>query len=158
MKLTGILILGFIISLYGFFSANRLSLANKQLEKIIKLIGVIKLKISYRDEKVMEIIDNLSAEYDFLFLKLNCSFEKYFKKICFENKGLVLADNEKLTLFNFLDSLGKTDLQNQINLCENYIKIFEEILQERKEKSKSKIKLYPSLSILSGLLVVLILV
>ena len=158
MKIIGVLVLGLIISTCGFIYTNKLISANTQLEKIIKLIGIIKVKICYSNERITDLVGELSKEYSFLFLNFKCDFESYFKKICFENDNLNLNKNEKQVLYNFFSGLGKTDLQNQIALCDNYIKIFENILLERKEKSKSKIKLYPSLSILLGLLVVLILI
>ncbi len=158
MRIAGILILGVIISIYGFISANKLISENSQLEKIIKIISIIKLKMRYSNEKITDLVKDLSVDYSFLFLELNCSFENYFNKICFENKNLNLSAQEKQELFSFFECLGKSDLQNQLTLCDNYIKIFENILQEHKEKSKSKIKLYPSLSILTGMLVVLILI
>ena len=73
MRIAGILILGVIISIYGFISANKLISENSQLEKIIKIISIIKLKMRYSNEKITDLVKDLSVDYSFLFLELEHS-------------------------------------------------------------------------------------
>ena len=110
MRIAGILSLGVIISIYGFISANKLISENSQLEKIIKIISIIKLKMRYSNEKITDLVKDLSVDYSFLFLELNCSFENYFNKICFENKNLNLSAQEKQELFSSNCQISLNDI------------------------------------------------
>lgn len=159
MKIIGILAVGFSVSLFGFFLTSTLIKINKQFEKIIEITEVIKTKMQYSNSVLPEIIEALvkNSDYNFLFLPIEGDLDDYFYKICFKNSGLLISSTAKKELYNFLNLLGKTDLENQLLLFENYSKIFRRFSDEINEKNKSKIKIYPSLSILGGLFVAMLL-
>lgn len=158
MRIIGALIIGFSVSAYGFFLTSNLIRINKQIEKIIEIIGAIRVKMQYKSTVLPDIIKELSRveDFKFLFLPFEGKIERYFYKICFENKTLLIEESEKKELYNFFNQLGKTDLENQLILFENYSEIFKKISVSVAQKNKSKIKIYPSLSVLLGLLIVLL--
>lgn len=159
MRLIGIFLIGISVAVYGFIITYRLINESKQLSKIIILIDCIKQKMRFQNEKIKNLILNFQiADYDFLFLEDDLKYlDKYFNTICFENKLLYINSDQKKLLNDFLLGLGKTDLKGQISHCENYKKIFENELLKTEEQNSKKIKLYPSLFILGGLLIILIL-
>ena len=159
MRSIGILTLGFCVAFIGFYISNRLILKSKQLKRIIYLINFFAQKITYRKETVGEIINSASDDKDFVFLlfKNEQYDERYFTKICFKNKELYIDDEQKKMLYEFFCGLGKTDLSGQIAHCKVYKAAFEQFLIKSDEENRNKIKLYPSLFILLGMLVVLIL-
>lgn len=159
MRLIGIFLIGISVAIYGFFITYRLINSTKQLSKIIILIDTIKQKMRFNKERVKDLILYFQQkDYSFLFLDNNFeSLDMYFNSICFENKLLYLNSDQKHILNDFFLGLGKTDLKGQISHCENYKKIFENELLKTEEQNSKKIKLYPSLFILGGLLIILIL-
>ena len=159
MRSIGILTLGFCVALAGFYITNRLILKSKQLKRIICFIDFVTGKIKYRKETVKEIINSAldDKDFSFLFFKDKRYDERYYTKICFRNKGLYIDDEQKKMLYEFFCGLGKTDLSGQIAHCKVYKAAFEQFLVKSDEENKNKIKLYPSLFILLGMLVVLIL-
>ncbi len=154
MRICGILIIGFCVAAVGFYITNRLILKSKQLSKIIYLINFTEQKIKYRKETVKEILSSISKDKDFGFL-FNDKIS--FEKICFENCALYIENEQKKSLYDFFSGLGKSDLNGQVEHCNLYREIFESYLLKNDEENRSKIKLYPSLSILLGMLVILIL-
>ncbi|MGN0173247.1 MAG: stage III sporulation protein AB [Acutalibacteraceae bacterium] len=160
MRLTGIIILGVCIALYGFYITYKLISATKQLNSIIILIDSIKQKIRFKKETVSEIISSYCKDQNYKFLfnsVLTTDLNDYFRRICYENDQLLIDKEQKNVLYDFFIGLGKSDLEGQINHCENYKDIFQKGLLEFENESKKKIKLYPSLFLLSGMLVILIL-
>lgn len=159
MRVIGILTVGFCVALTGFYITNRLILKSKQLKRIIYFINFAAQKIKYRKETVKEIITSAldDKDFSFLFFKDKRYDDDYFKKICFQNKNLYIDDEQKKMLYEFFCGLGKTDLSGQIAHCEVYKADFENFLIKSDEENRNKIKLYPSLFILLGMLVVLIL-
>lgn len=160
MRLAGIIILGVCIALYGFYITYKLISATKQLNSIIILIDSIKQKIRFKKETVFEIITSYCKDQNYKFLfnsVLTTDLNDYFRRICYENDWLLIDKEQKNVLYDFFIGLGKSDLEGQINHCENYKEIFKKGLLKFENESKKKIKLYPSLFILSGMLVILIL-
>lgn len=154
MRMSGVLILGFCIMSFGFYITNKLILKSKQIKKIIAFIEYIYTKISYSKLTISEIFESINQnDFDFLILK---SFD--FKKMCFENKKLLLNNDEKKSLYDFISFLGKTDLNTQLEHCLIYKETFKKYLEKNEIENSKKIKMYPSLFVLLGLIVIILLV
>lgn len=158
MRVCGVLIIGFCVSLIGFYITSRLISKSNQLRKIIRFIDFFEQKIKYSKETVKSIIDLFVKDKDFSFLLSESKVYDvdYFERICFDNNALYIDDEEKNLLYVFLCGLGKTNLDGQIAHCEIYKANFESALEKYEQENRNKIKLYPSLFILIGMLVVLI--
>ena len=159
MRTSGALICSLSIVTIGFLITYKLVAKSKQIRDIIAFINSIEQSIKYKKDTLYNIINGLKNDetYSFLFNSTNKIKKDSFYSICYENKQLFIDEDQKKTLFDFLCGLGKTDLQGQMEHCNTYREFFEKYLNTTDEKNESKIKLYPSLFILSGMLVFLIL-
>ena len=57
---------------------------------------------------------------------------------------------------SFINHLGTTDKDGQLNLCDEYIEKFGEILNEHKKTEKSKIQINTALSVFGALCIVIL--
>ena len=57
---------------------------------------------------------------------------------------------------SFINRLGTTDKDGQLNLCDEYIEKFGEILNEHKKTEKSKIQINTALSVFGALCIVIL--
>ena len=154
MRISGVLILGFCVMIFGFYLTNRLVLKLKQLNKIIYFIEYIYTNIKCSKLTVAEIFKSLNNK-DFEFLKLD---ETDYKDICFNNSSLLLSADEKNSLYNFFLFLGKTDVESQLEHCGIYKETFKKYLENDEKECNKKIKMYPSLFVLLGMLVIILFV
>ena len=154
MRVAGIILIGILVSSIGFIITNRLLTKAKQLKSIILMIKITKQKILYNKETVYKILKGFSTnDYDFLFKN---TFD--YNEICFNNNMLLIDNEQKTTLYEYFCSLGTTDVSGQVAHCENYIDLFSNYLSKCEKENSKKINLYPSLFILLGMLIVLILI
>lgn len=158
MRMTGIIIIGICISSIGFLKIYKLCEKNKQLKAVLLMINKIEQSIVYKKEPLKTIIHELMKDehLKFLFKEEYNSNDEYFKKICLYNPELCLEEAQKNSLNDFMSGLGKSDIAGQTSHCNIYYEIFQKYLYDSKDELKNKIKLYPSLSVLSGLFVILI--
>lgn len=154
MRISGILILGFCVIIFGFYLTNRLVLKLKQLNKIIYFIEYIYTNIKCCQLTIAEIFKSINNK-DFEFLMLD---KTDYKEICFNNSSLLLNTDEKNSLYNFFLFLGKTDVDSQLEHCQIYKETFKKYLENNEKECNKKIKMYPSLFILLGLLVIILFV
>ena len=154
MRICGIILVGSTVVLIGFCYINRVVERIKQLNKIKHMIFLIKNKIEYKKSKVNEILDYIILNEDFVFI--NCN-SKDLKTICFKNNLLFINEAEKKSFYDFLSELGKTDLIGQLKHCDMYFSIFDEYEKKCIIDNSKKIKLFPTLFVLLGLLLIILL-
>lgn len=154
MRIFGILTVGFSVVLFGFSYTNKYIQRIKQLNKIKYMISIIKQKIEYKKLTVDEILKQTFSTKEFFFLDCNIM---NVEDICFKNKKLFIENNEKNSLFEFINGLGKTDLNGQIKHCDMYYLIFDDYESKCKDENIKKIKLFPTMFILLGLLIIILL-
>ena len=71
---------------------------------------------------------------------------------------LTQTQDEKIKDYfeSFINHLGTTDKDGQLNLCDEYIEKFGEILNEHKKTEKSKIQINTALSVFGALCIVIL--
>ena len=71
---------------------------------------------------------------------------------------LTQTQDEKIRDYfeSFINRLGTTDKDGQLNLCDEYIEKFGEILNEHKKTEKSKIQINTALSVFGALCIVIL--
>ena len=160
MRVIGLFIVGFSIAIIGFHIVYKNIARYNQLKQIDTMIGNIKQSIKYKKLPVVDIFVELKSlnKIDFLTDECISNFEIDFKKMCFENKELLILNDQKMILFEFLSGLGKTDVAGQEEFCEHYKRVFNELIQNAKIEKDKKVKLYPSLFMLFGILVIIVLI
>lgn len=154
MRIFGVLTIAASVLCFGLYFVNKIIERTKQLNEIIYLITLVKQEISYKKSTINEIFSSLLIQNDFAFLQTQI-FE--FNSICFDNKMLLLKNEEKKYLFDFFDGLGKSDLSGQLNHCDYYLDVFEHFSNKCDEENKSKIKLFPTLFLLLSMFVIILL-
>ena len=153
MKLGLSIALAGVVILFGFLYTNRLMAQLKQLEMIISSIRLVKEKIRSNALETAEIFDVLILNFPDVFLE-RCVDVKEYVNYLENSKQLLLSDNQFNDYIDFLSGIGSTDRVGQIEHCDAYYETFINYLKCEKENSKNKIKLYPTLSVLLGVLCV----
>ena len=108
MRVIGLFIVGFSIAIIGFHIVYKNIARYNQLKQIDTMIGNIKQSIKYKKLPVVDIFVELKSlnKIDFLTDECISNFEIDFKKMCFENKELLILNDQKMILFEFLLSVS----------------------------------------------------
>lgn len=117
----------------------------KALDEIIRFINLVKTEVHYTSADFEKIISKgQSQNYKYLSFSDN---QIYLNKPVGER----LSED-----FNgFINRIGTTDKDGQINICEEYKKRFEETLMKRKLKEKEKLQVNTALSLFGALTVLI---
>ncbi len=117
----------------------------KTLDEIVRFISLVKTEVHYT-----------TADFDKIFLK---GKEQNYKYISFSDNEIYLnkSGEDKVTIdFNgFVNRIGTTDEEGQINLCREYKERFQELLTNRKIKEKEKLQINTALSVFGALTVLI---
>ncbi len=115
------------------------------LDEIVRFINLVKTEVHYT-----------AADFENIFLKGKAQNYKYLSfsdNQIFLNKcvGARIKDD-----FNsFVNKIGTTDEDGQINICGEYKERFEELLSKRKIKEKEKLQVNTALSLFGALTVLI---
>ena len=141
----------FVVSLAILFLVSGLLNVLKQLkitnalDEIIRFISLVKTEVHYT-----------TADFEKIFLKGKAQNYKYLSfsdnQIFLDKSvGVKFCENFK----GFINKIGTTDEEGQINICEEYKERFEEILTKRKVKEKEKLQVNTALSLFGALTVLI---
>ncbi len=163
MELIGIFI---GISTVGVLISNKYRDRVKELKEIKKALNMFETKIKFTYEPIPEIFqdisDNLIDNIAYMFRQASNTMQQKSARQAWEealessNFNITKEDIDILKGFGKL--LGKTDMQgqlNQIQLTTNFVDI--QIIKAEKEYEKNA-KLYKTLSLVTGLALVIILI
>jgi hypothetical protein len=117
----------------------------KALEEIIGFISLVKTEVHYT-----------TADFEKIFLKgkaQNYKYLSFYDNQIFLNKSADKRINEDFN--SFINKIGTTDEEGQLNICQEYKERFEEILRKRKIKEKEKLQVNTALSIFGALSVLI---
>ena len=153
MRIFGVFVISLSFILFGFYFLNKFIERIKQLNKICYLISTIKQEMIYKKSSLNELLNMISNNNEYNFLNID---NNDITTIC-DSKKLLINKSEKNALKDFFDGLGETDLKGQINHCEMFLKIFEEFVKKFYAENQSKIKIFPTLIILFGMLIIILL-
>lgn len=115
------------------------------LDEIVRFINLVKTEVHYT-----------TADFEKIFLKGKAQNYKYLSfsdNQIFLDKSLGVRFNEEFN--SFINKIGTTDEEGQINICEEYKERFEEILLKRKVKEKEKLQVNTALSLFGALTVLI---
>ena len=141
----------FVVSLAILFLVSGLLNVLKQLkitnalDEIIRFISLVKTEVHYT-----------TADFEKIFLKGKAQNYKYLSfsdNQIFLNKSV--GGNFCADFNSFIDKIGTTDEDGQINICEEYKGRFEEFLTKRKVKEKEKLQVNTALSLFGALSVLI---
>lgn len=145
MKDALVFFIAFVLLGTGIYDVFRQKRKTRVLEEILSFIMFVKNEIRYRAPDI-ETLFRIAQQQNYSYI--------YFK----DNK-VKLCDNcdskAENDFLRFLNRLGTTDTSGQISLCDEFLAVFTELLEHRKQNEKSKIQVNTALSVLSALCVII---
>lgn len=168
-------IVRFIISLaivglaayLGNLKANKLKNREYVLRDMVTFLGLVENEIRY----MMSILPNA---YEAARQKINSGLKEAMGAIVVdmlsvENMYLIdqsivthiskldmLTEYDKSVFISTLKNLGRSDLESQMNIIENGKKIIENQIQEANESKLKNVKLYRTVGMITGIMIVII--
>ena len=145
MKTIFVIVLATAFLISGALNALKEVRVTKTLDEIVSFIKLVKTEVHYT-----------TADFERLFMKGKAQNYKY---ISFSDEKIFLnkSPGEKYNdNFNeFINKIGTTDAEGQINICEEYKERFQELLMKRKIKEKEKLQVNTALSLFGALTVLI---
>ena len=145
MKTVFVLLLATLFLFSGALNVLKQVGTTKALEEIIGFISLVKTEVHYT-----------TADFEKIFLKgkaQNYKYLSFYDNQIFLNKSADERINEDFN--SFINKIGTTDEEGQLNICQEYKERFEEILRKRKIKEKEKLQVNTALSIFGALSVLI---
>lgn len=145
MKTVFVLLLATLFLFSGALNVLKQVGTTKALEEIIGFISLVKTEVHYT-----------TADFEKIFLKgkaQNYKYLSFYDNQIFLNKSAGERINEDFN--SFINKIGTTDEDGQLNICQEYKERFEEILRKRKIKEKEKLQVNTALSIFGALSVLI---
>ena len=145
MKTVFVLLLATLFLFSGALNILKQVDTTKALEEIIRFISLVKTEVHYT-----------TADFEKIFLKgkaQNYKYLSFYDNQIFLNKSAGERINEDFN--SFINKIGTTDEEGQLNICQEYKERFEEILRKRKIKEKEKLQVNTALSIFGALSVLI---
>lgn len=159
MKLLGLLLIVLCTTFLGVNEAGKLKRKQKETSAILILIQQIKIRLNFSAASTFEILKEINAMDELSLLPFIGRVVEGYEAEAFDQlwerevrfSNLTISGDDAAMLVSFGQSLGTTDLDGQIELCN----IFEQRFQERMEfysgEYRKKSKLYVSLGFFLGL-------
>lgn len=145
MKTFFVIALAIMFLFSGVLNVTRQMRITNALDEIVRFINLVKTEVHYT-----------TADFENIFLKGKSQNYKY---LSFSDNQIFLnksVGGDFCADFNsFIDKIGTTDEEGQINICEEYKGRFEEFLTKRKVKEKEKLQVNTALSLFGALTVLI---
>lgn len=130
----------------GFRDSFKQKQKTSILNEIVGFLRFVRTELQYRTtdfETLGQMVKNENLKY----IKQND-----------DSFYLTQTQDEKIRDYfeSFINRLGTTDKDGQLNLCDEYIEKFGEILNEHKKTEKSKIQINTALSVFGALCIVIL--
>ena len=168
MRYIGLVFLLAAFTLSGRVLSMRVKERVKILEKFRLMLKLMQTEIEYVNMPTYDLLKNASQRQelsDVLFIKeclnnldegmsFDLSWEQAVNKMSFSE----LDSDDIQLILSFGNSLGTTDRDGQLKLCEMYEKMAEHKIQEARSRMKTHAALYSKLGIICGIAVVIILI
>lgn len=146
MKIVLVVGVAILFLFFGFRESIKQKQKTAILSEIMSFLRFVRTELQYR-----------STDFETLGQRLKNENFKYIKQNdkCFYITQI--QDEEIREKFDsFINHLGTTDKDGQLNLCDEYIEKFTEILNEHKKTEKSKIQINTALSVFGALCIVIL--
>ncbi len=147
MKLLGSLLIIVASVVSSFFYEKKLKLSIKNTDELCKLIVHIKNKIEYFSLAINEIYASYPTENDFISGIFNDIYD-------FSSLDKDLEDDTKM----FFSSIGKGYKKEQLALCDYLINRLTISKEKMKTDFNKKVKIFRSLSLFTGIGMVILLI
>ena len=146
MKTILVISVAVLLLLAGFYDSMKQKKKTSAFGEMVDFARFVKSEVQYR----VTDSENLAT-------KINSENFRYIKQ---KDDGFFATDirDEKAReqFQTFVNHLGTTDKEGQLNLCDEYIEKFSELLNEHKQNEKSKIQINTALSVFGALSIVIL--
>ena len=148
----------------GAMFVRELRARHKELECLLKIIRYIEAQIRYKAMSVSDIIKNMSADGLTKDLKemekcRNATSGRQVADYIAKNSSSTSLKSEDIkTIQSFFNSLGKSDIEGEIENCRLHEKMLLTQIDDASRQMSSKTKLYYTLGLFSGLMVSIIII
>ena len=146
MKTVLVISVAVLLLLAGFYDSMKQKKKTSVFGEMVDFARFVKSEVQYR-----------VTDSETLATKINSENFRYIKQ---KNDGFFATDirDEKAReqFQTFVNHLGTTDKEGQLNLCDEYIEKFSELLNEHKQNEKSKIQINTALSVFGALSIVIL--
>lgn len=149
MRFLGAVLLMLVSSYLGFYAGGKVKKRCDAIRECVSLVQWFSSSIAYADEPLSGIIRGAVSSGEFkqlTFLQgvvesdLNLGFSQVWNSAIDEQKAL--DSKVSVLLKSFGAKLGRSDANDQLELCAYYKKEFEQLLAFAMQKQNEQIKLY----------------
>lgn len=171
LKITGIAIVVFSTSSYGMLLCKDIRLRLTELKELKKIMFLLKGEIEFGKTPLLEAAKNIAIRCDTVFamaLKKLAACSDDVKKETIDRLwkksflGIMpqchLTKNEKERILSLGDCMGLKDSKTQLTAIDSYMDELAHSINELEKTMPSKIKLYRSLGVMSGIVISIIMV
>ena len=156
MKTLGLLIIVFSVISFGLFSSYKTKRSLASMKSIINFMYYTKSQIE-RFNTPLDLIYRNYAENE------NCIIADFIEDVLVKgwsnaitNTNLYLPEETRKILIEYGEYLGKSNKITQLIHCNHYIEMIEEKYKEMEKTAPDKIKLSLTLSVYSGLMLIIL--
>ena len=135
----------------GFLIKDSIGKRRRQLNLMIDIVRVFETEIKYNFSPVNEILNIIKTDKRFDVFKFDQQ-----KKL--QTSNLYLKKHELSAMFEFFESIGKTDVEGQLKLCEYTKSKFQSFFDESADNDKKTAQISVNLGAFLGALVIIILI
>lgn len=146
MKTILVISVAVLLLLAGFYDSMKQKKKTSAFGEMVDFARFVKSEVQYR-----------VTDSETLATKIDSENFRYIKQ---KDDGFFATDirdekaREQFQIF--VNHLGTTDKEGQLNLCDEYIEKFSELLNEHKQNEKSKIQINTALSVFGALSIVIL--
>ena len=145
MKTIFVVVLAFSFLITGALNVLKQIKITGALEEIVRFINLVKTELRYT-----------TAGFEDIFTKGKAQNYKYLSF----SDGEIFVDksmgSDMIEVFNgFVNRIGTTDEEGQLELCDEYKTRFQDLLMKRKLKEKEKLQVNTALSLFGALTVLI---
>lgn len=135
----------------GFLIKDSITKRRQQLNLVIDIVRVFETEIKYNSLPVNEILNIIKVDKRFDAFE----FDEQKKP---QTSNLYLKKQELSAMFEFFESIGKTDVDGQLKLCEYTKRKFHSFIDESAENDKKTAQISVNLGAFLGALIIIILI
>mgnify|MGYP004503468641 CR=1 FL=1 len=156
-----------ITTYLGFSKSKNLSSREYILKDMVTFFNLVENEIKYMltilpnayeiaRQKLITNLKNVIGNIVVDMLKNNSSFEN--EKSVMENVSTLseLTDYDKSVFISTLNNLGNSNLESQLNIIENTKQILNDQIKEAIIKKQESARVYKSIGVISGVMIVLV--
>lgn len=163
MKYVFIALIFCVCVIIGYVYSIKYLQRKRFFRSLVSLAEKLALEINFSRERLRVLIENFDPSYKKNLLGVDVAFCDYLDRKSELNeqeifkKATVLKEDEKTTVFLFLKTLGRSDVENQTKEINNFISRFNEIKTSCDQDQKKYGTLAIKLGIVAGLFFAVIL-